>query len=432
MRTILLALFALLVSGGVRGQETFDLSFKKAEDNVYNILPNKETIVQLDIIGKNIEAFAKDNYNLLIEIDDETKKTLKGVQYELNFIKKSFSDIVKIDDNDIKYEKLYVVIKTDSLLKVEQKLSFNLVVKDNKGNITTKNTGNYKKITLHLTSNSENTNIQKYKYLSYIGTNFDLVEGIKAENLFFATNIFSEPTLKKGMNDIGFYLSIYGNRTISTRDIQEESIFTEIVPVTENYSYRLNKTVETTRTKHSDNLGAHFSTLHPVFGTRSKNRNVKTYFTISADFVWKRLQATTEYGDVIRIDTLSTASTGHHIILDPLKNSTVATNQYTFNFGSGLFFSIENKDISVRIHGAIGYTQSYFANPKRDEEIFTESKQDIFFAGRAWITEPKTGITLQAEIMNRFIKPNPYYVVTLSKAFQLDRLGGFFSPLTSR
>ncbi len=306
----------------------------------------------------------------------------------------------------------------------------NLFVKDTEGNIITKNTADNNTLTLSLSSYSENSLNNKYQYLSYVGTNFDLVEGVKAENLFFATNIFSQPT--KETNDFGIYFSIYGNRTMSTKNESNEIIKTEIVPVTDNYSYALQKTVKVTNTRYSDNLGAHFSTLHPVFGTRKRDRKIKTYVTGSVDFIWKRLQVLKEYGDIIKIDTSGTASTGHHIVLNPLQNQKISTNQYTFNFGSGLFFVIENDDISVRIHAATGYTQTFFLNEIKNQEIITEDKRDIFFAGRAWITEPKTGITLQAEIMNKFLKPYPYYVVTLSKAFQLDKLGGFFSPLTTR
>jgi hypothetical protein len=48
------------------------------------------------------------------------------------------------------------------------------------------------------------------------------------------------------------------------------------------------------------------------------------------------------------------------------------------------------------------------------------------------ITEPKSGLTLQAEIVNTLIYPRPYYVVTLSKALGFQNLGSIFAPITSR
>jgi hypothetical protein len=59
-------------------------------------------------------------------------------------------------------------------------------------------------------------------------------------------------------------------------------------------------------------------------------------------------------------------------------------------------------------------------------------QDDIGFTGRAWITEPKSGLTLQAEIVNTLIYPRPYYVVTLSKALGFQNLGSIFAPITSR
>src|SRR5690606_29959813 len=98
-------------------------------------------------------------------------------------------------------------------------------------------------------------------------------------------------------------------------------------------SYRLRKHVHTTRTTQSDNLGAHFSTLHPIFTSRVKTSGVKTYFTGSADFIWQRKHILTEYGEVSRIDTLGTASTGHSLILNNLESNKISVDQYLFNIG---------------------------------------------------------------------------------------------------
>lgn len=129
------------------------------------------------------------------------------------------------------------------------------------------------------------------------------------------------------------------------------------------------------------------------------------------------------------MDTLSTASTGQSVILNSLETETESFNQYNFNIGPGIFFVIENENISVRIHAATGYSRTFIIGGGKDPTAVSKEESDVFFAGRAWITEPYTGITLQAEITNRFIEPKPSYVVTLSKAFHLNKLSGIFSSV---
>jgi hypothetical protein len=416
-------LITVMVFGFVRGswgQEGFEISFEKDKIEVERNI--KDSI----IVPVNVRVDIKDvtnkaNYSLNIETDDK-KSTLPKSDYKLYFKKADFDKLESFT--------ALLILNKDSLADRERSLVLRFkIYKD--GEIVDKapNTGAIKEMTIVV--KNAHSPLKDYKYLSYVGTNFDLVEGIKAENLFFATNIFSQPTT--GTRDFGIYLSLYGNRTVSLKeDLGVRQIITEIVPVSQDSSYRVRKHVQTERTTQSDNLGAHISTLHPIFGSRNKTKGVKTYFTGSADFIWQRKHVLTEYGEVSQIDTLKTASTGHSVILNDLQNKRISVNQYIFNIGPGLFFNIEDNNVSVRVHMAVGYTSTFFNVSRREDEFLYDRKHDIYFAGRAWITEPQTGITLQAEIMNQLIEPRPYYVVTLSKAFHLDKLAGIFSPVTSR
>jgi hypothetical protein len=99
----------------------------------------------------------------------------------------------------------------------------------------------------------------------------------------------------------------------------------------------------------------------------------------------------------------------------------------------GLFLTLENADVSVRIQSSVGYSSNFYPRTSSNSSLITTDRShDIFFAGRAWITEPRTGLTLQAEITNTGINPRPFFGVTLSKAFNLKELSGIFSPLTTR
>lgn len=423
MRTKLLLIPLLLITGVVWGQNNdFNISFKKTKIEVERKV--KEDLIIPITVEVKIENKADfENYVLNIETVDE-KSTLPKSDYKIAFDKTDFKNLK--DSLTV-----FLVVDKDSLFDRERNIVLRLTTEKIGSDDTQKpNKGANQELSI-LVKSSHST-LKEYKYLSYIGTNFDLVEGVKADNFFFATNIFSQPT--PDTKDFGVYLSLYGNRTMSTTDdLGVQQIITEIVPVTETSSYRLRKHVNATRTIKADNLGAHFSTLHPIFGARNKAANkLKTYVTGSAEFIWQRKHILTEYGEVTQVDTLSTASTGHSIILNDLETKTISVSQYQFNIGPGMFFSLEDENISVRVHMSVGYTSTFFNISKKEDQLLYDRKHDVYFSGRAWITEPKTGVTLQAEVMNRFIDPTPMYVVTLSKAFNLDRLAGFFQPITSR
>ncbi|RYF85819.1 MAG: hypothetical protein EOO03_12720 [Chitinophagaceae bacterium] len=128
-------------------------------------------------------------------------------------------------------------------------------------------------------------------------------------------------------------------------------------------------------------------------------------------------------------------------------------NVYDVYLGiAGLLLRYENDEISVRLSSSIGLNLNYTPvgalsnNPNTGtaNPIYPTYHREkrIFFFGRLWITEPTTGLTLGAEVSNYFgnrkekgvkiPKAQPYYNVTLSKAFDLKNLAGFVKPLTNR
>ena len=112
--------------------------------------------------------------------------------------------------------------------------------------------------------------------------------------------------------------------------------------------------------------------------------------------------------------------------------STRIQNEYVFNAGLlGLFLVYETKDFSFRVQASTGYS-SYFYPSNSDGYASVGRRSDVFFLGRAWITEAKTGLTLQTEIMNTALNPRPFFGITLSKAFKLDKLATIFKPITER
>ncbi|MCA6364062.1 MAG: hypothetical protein IM638_13560 [Bacteroidetes bacterium] len=328
-----------------------------------------------------------------------------------------------------------VTIFPDSIPDKQRTLLIDLVVFKNKKNISSLNLSK-DRMTSITTKKSESIN--QYNYLAYVGTNFDLVDGIQAKNLFFATNIFVPNSHENGFKS-GFFLNLYGNRNITSVDTLKDVIrpyqAVKINDTTSVFSYEQTDAI----TKFSsENIGAYFSPLininHKKFKIKSLSSSsnlVQLYFSPSAEFIWQRIAKNTEYliGDSAYSQTRTVSSQFPQILNYP-RSFNSKSNQFKFNKGLGLYINHQNKNITVSIYFAAGWTTIYTPESSKINNQTYKSTNDYFFSGRAWITEASTGITIQAEITNTLKSPMPQYVVTLSKAINFSSLSTLFAPLS--
>jgi hypothetical protein len=283
--------------------------------------------------------------------------------------------------------------------------------------------------------------------LGYVGTNFDLIDGVKARDLFFAVNVFAPP--KQDNDSFGFYLTLYGNRTISKVDTSGRVTYTSRIRAIGGDSVRFYRSQALkTVTSVSDNLGATFTPLFKIGnlkinnkrildGLSNSNRSTQLYYAPQFEFIWRRATSTTRYTDIVLVDSL--LRTNLPLVGDRITPTieTTPTNIYDLYLGlAGLFLKHENEFISVRIQASIGYSFSYRADltAERNRVQAPYIRQENYFTYvRAWITEPISGLTFGAEVSNYiFDNYRPYYNVTLSKAINLNALGALFQPVTAR
>lgn len=289
--------------------------------------------------------------------------------------------------------------------------------------------------------------IINYSYLGYVGTNFDLVDGIRAKNLFFATNIMVTP---KSDERIGFYISLYGNRTISRIDSIPNNIRNVRVYDSIGNQYQKQEKSDVVKKVQSDNLGAFFSPLIRLNFWKKRDRlgNIRTspasfYFAPSVEFIWRRTSVDVKYINSKNLAPiqLPTLQPTYNNYLSYRQNNTY--NIYDFYIAPiGFWLLHENETISIRLNMNIGYSTRYaptnYLETNRNVELnaYVEdtysNTNDIFYTGKLWITERTTGITLQGEINNTLERSSPFYGVTLSKAFDFDKIGNFFKPISNR
>ncbi|RXG29869.1 hypothetical protein [Leeuwenhoekiella marinoflava] len=410
MKRIIFILISLgIVSFKLQGQ-----SFNVDKDTLQRT--DKTGIYTFSILKAKLPT--QDAKNYILELNPDSKSSLNTSDYILSY---KPTNLTTLEDK----EKIsfYLELKEDSIQDRPRNLLLNLTLNDT----VKKEKTNTDQLDLHILPFSK-VNTQ-YAYLAYIGTNFDLVDGIKTNNLFFAANVYLDPMPKK----TGWYLSLYGNRTftatdstqVSGREQRIERINADSILV-----YRENATL--VRTSVSDNLGAHTSFL---WNLTNFNSNTKLMVSASTEFIWRRTQVNSLYKDGVPTDTVGMARPIRTSIIQPPNNFTTYSNEFSFNIGPGLFLSHQTNKMSVRLQVSSGYISEYIPRYKTLNSVLERNyhnQSDVYFLGRAWITEATSGITLQAEVTNTLINPRPFFSVTLSKAINFKNLGTIFSPITTR
>ncbi len=360
-------------------------------------------------------------YNVVIKEGDGTD--LHGSAYTLEV---PFSTLEgmgsKID------RKLYLTLNPDSLPGRDQTLVLKVEVTAAEDDVEVKNTA--AKTVLNITVKPAGPELDGYNYMAYVGTNFDLVDGVQAKNLFLAVNTYL-PT--KSDLRIGHFISLYGNRAFTTIDSSGTVVrLSGARPLTDT-TYQLFRSTSKRVTEYvADNIGAYYSPLIRL-GSKEK-RAVTCSLAPAAEFIWRRVTRSTTFSDDVPVDTVTYSGTIAAPIAFP-NSYAERENRFEFKVGPGVFIAHDNDRISVHLYMNTGFSTLYLPQGRPTGlagEVDYGRLYDWYFAGRLWITEPHSGLTLQAEIANSFYHPQPYYVVTLSKAINFKNLGNFFAPVTGR
>ncbi len=395
----------------------------KFSEEKYSVKRNREkrTVLQFSVVA---DQLLQDTvYSMSITVNDK-ETILSKREYELDIpfttVKGAASQVTK---------QFYVTITADSLPDRDRTLQLEMEVKRRKQGVTVINK---EKATLTITVHPSGPELDDYNYLAYIGTNFDLVDGVQTNNLFFATNIFIP---KSVVSRHGMYMSLYGNRAVTSIDSSSNTNFLSGLAPTSDTTYQVfYKTGRRVTTFSADNLGAYYSPFFGLGKLSEEGHGVRYHFAPALEFVWRRTTRTTTFSDATANDTISRNGMIPTAVTLPLQ-FTQKENRFEFKFGPGIFISHDNAQISVHIYACAGLSELFIPDGPSStggiDGAFND-QWDGFFTGRAWITEPTSGLTLQAEIVNTLIHPRPYFVVTLSKAVAFKHLGSVFSPITQR
>lgn len=435
---------AIFCSSMSNAQEKYSIGFAKEKDTVLRSKTDK-SLVTLEIKTENIGRAVED-YTVDVEVKSATipqndykiiatvkEASLKKMKESSNFI------IIRIDKDNPDYTQINP-LKLTLKLSVKKKKDGEEVTDEN-------NEASLKETELIvLPPLPQDKPLAHYRFLGYLGTNFDLVDGVKAQNLFFATNIFIAETKR-----IGISLGVYGNRTMTSTDSARDITFTSRIRTIDSarVEYHRDSAMKVV-SQVSDNIGAHFTPLIRL--GFFKEGNLKLYYAPQFEFIWRRTVRETSYLNSrnYEIDTLGNRFPRGTVLslVTPLRNK-ANINIYDAYLGlAGLLLRYETEEISIRVSTSVGFNINYTpigslsTNGEREtvNQVYKKDTRGFFFA-RMWITEPTTGLTLGAEVSNYFghtesepkvSKAQPYYNVTLSKAFNLKDLASVVKPLSTR
>jgi hypothetical protein len=324
-----------------------------------------------------------------------------------------------------KYQTAYLIVKQDSLNDRKRTITFELeIFKINTDSIV-KNTSCQKSILTVNLREEKNIHLDQYEALTYLGSNFDLASSKVFQDLFFALNVLKTP--KQNDSRSGMLFSIYGNTTMAEIDSNSSITHSTKQLKLSDSSYRLYSAQSDILAKtQAQNVGTQVIYL---FRTGKKHtRDLQLLLSWSNEFIWRRNTSTSEYRNSRNYD--STNKTGFvEGSFDYISNNTTKYNEFYWNTGPGLFVVYENNKISMRIWANVGWQGIYLPESARKFMKQGVNNSNWFFSGKAYVTEPKTGVTLQVDVQNTLGGNNPYFGATLSKAFDLGKLAGFLGPL---
>lgn len=428
MKKVCFLFFCIISTVVTFAQETIEISFADGRDTIRRTSTpiTYDLVVKVDSVKINTDSLLL--YTLIIKVIEE-ESTFPKTDYQLFFN--------TINLRELKSENhFFITLKGDSIVDRDRVLRFRLEVlkNDKKSGVNVAQSN-----TTHEIIIQGFRTLNKYNYLGYIGTNFDLVDGVKTKDIFFAVNIFTPPQYMR--EKFGFNLGLYGNRTLTLTDNATKIRYSRVVGLSgdsvRNYTEEATKSVS----RVSDNLGATFSPLLCMGFLSDPESKAQLYYAPQVDFIWRRTQITTTYKDAKSIDSVDMATRPQvsSLALQP-SSETIPINVYDVYLGwAGLLLNHENKFISMRLQGSFGNSFSYIAihNNAVTSVIHQQYAREWnwFCYVRAWITEPSSGLTFGAEVSNTMFRSSsyqPYFNVTLSKALNLNAIGALFQPVTSR
>ncbi len=284
-----------------------------------------------------------------------------------------------------------------------------------------------------------------------VGSNFDLLDGIQANNPFFGVFFHKRdirPFFTKGkvrpnnaQKNFGIFAGVFGSKTITvnqTEDLFIRSYFNNnsFIPGKPD-SLKVFKDAGKYATKTSvKNIGLFFSPQLRLTEGSANADGLHIFLSFWAELQWQQITQENDFSQLVRID--SSIKGINQIEALSIKGSGFTNSQKTESdirshyFGFGLPIYFREKDVQLFVHPILGISNQPAAAYLRAQQQFNpeglniERKWSPFYAIQFRLNEEKYGIAFTGEVRGLLSKNNPPFVsIALSKKFDLNKFMEF-------
>lgn len=368
-------------------------------------IPNQDTII---------------NGKVIIQLDEENSTV------SLSKVKLPVSNEFSLDSLKEKKEFPYqITIPRDS--KDDKTLIFSYIVKNSKGEEIK---GFSKRIIIYVKPYKSDT-LRNYELWFMTGTNFDLFDGVKAEEFFFRANSLFRIT-DKVYGQVAFYKNRYNTIDTSSgstpfSSIKSPNLGDSLYTMTSgNFRRTTSQTI--------DPLALQFDVLYKL----TNNEESNFFATAGFDFSTTTVSINNKYNFLDTSFYLKTSKPdtvrGYNNFGTTSFPESISYKKPNYNLNVGFMWILNEDEVNIKAHFTAGFSNyatliTYYQSRGAGIIYNYESKKDIYVQMRMFATYKPLGLCFGLE---SFIRQNevPAFNFTLSKAFDIKGFIKNFTPVS--
>ena len=379
----------------------------------------------------------KGSYTAKVNIPKGSLKAKSIITFAIN---KSKTDVTELN---VPFESTYTIKDAtkdeEASYKVafnrdnnnDRKLSFEITVKDPEGNVFKLPEKVNSTLDVQIRSHRDFEKTDN-EYWVFVGTNFDLLDGVKARDLYFRGS-FLVPLNNSNPKKSQFYITFEKNRFFSERDSLSRIRLTDVLPMMNKPdSMRLVQGYYNTfRETVTENIG--FSLSH-IANFKAKPEGQYNFYFMSGIYIDYQTRTSKYTNHSIQADTTTIRKdTGYHFT--PLASQSKSQSWNT-NFYVGAMYIHSGTSVNLKTFLQVGVNFNNFPSFSRISGLnqSTEYTQNKAFYTRfhldATLLE-SPGLSFGAEV---YLRKGlmPLFNFTAAKVFDLRQLKTLFSKLPSQ
>lgn len=263
----------------------------------------------------------------------------------------------------------------------------------------------------------------------YSGTNFDLLEGIKAEELYFKGSYLFGLGKSDSLNEQKklAYITFGKNRYFSERDSITGISFTEQAPAIQDSIGRIRGTYNTLRRIKVDNIYFTLNGLCKLGDNLNQKSRLYGSYGIGANL--QKVNYSYSNYDINQLDTLYVEyAQGDTVRYNPMAQN-ISFSKFSYNLNLGLMHILRTDKVNVKTQLLIGANinnEPFLIRQIGTNRVeYYERKLQVWSKFEILATALKPGVSLGFETIINGGAP-PIFNVSLTKVLDLEAIGSLF------